>query len=62
MRSRLINLGGGDHPFDSVPVARALHLLSGAGEVVQQANKIQQAKARGNLRPEQLVSIEHLIS
>jgi hypothetical protein len=39
-----------------------LHLLSGAGEVVQQANKIQQAKARGNLRPEQLVSIEHLIS
>jgi hypothetical protein len=60
MRSRLINLGGGNDPFNLVPVSRPVHLLPGTNEVVEQADETQQAKAGSNLRPEQLVNIEHL--
>ena len=62
MRRRLFDFGGGDNAFDPVPVAGRLHPLPRSNQIVDQAGEIQQANARGNLRPEQLVSIEHLIS
>ncbi len=62
VRGRLLHFGDGDDAFDLVPVSGRLHLASQANQVEQHTGEDQQANAGGNLCPQQLVSIQHLVS
>jgi hypothetical protein len=48
--------------IDLVPVQGRLHLAPHANQVEQHCAKNQQANARGNLCPKQLMGIQHLVS
>jgi hypothetical protein len=52
MRRRLIDPGGDDNAVDLAPFAGAPSLAEQPNKPEQQASEIQQAYARGDLRPQ----------